>query len=296
MNGCPSEREAGNPNVMWFWASGREPFPCCLCQLPGAATQYLAKEMKWGGIRGLEANRLMERYIGSSGGYLGDFGSHPDLLRFYVDCGLDVVPTDYPGTNKKRFRAILDNAEPADQAKIIRGILKRHPVGSSENRTQELHDEFHRLAQRLEAGAGVANPAPVYTSEFVKRTLAEVEEAIRTKRETSGVDRVHSALHGYLRLVCDRAGVSYSQDEKIVALFKKLLVEHTALQNLGPRPQDATTITKSFCAVMTVIDPLRNKASYAHPTPTLLDVPEAMLVINAAKTILNYVEAKLVAG
>ena len=243
----------------------------------------------------LEVNKLMERYIGSSGGYLGDFGSHPELLRFYVDCGLDVIPTDYPGTNKDRFRAILDNAEPADQAKIIWGILKRHPVGSSENRTQELHDEFHQLAQWLEAVAGVASPAPVCTSDFVKRTLAEVEEAIKTKRETSGVDRVHSALHGYLRLVCDRAGITYIQADRIVELFKKLLAEHAALQDLGPRPQDTATIMKSFCAVMTVIDPLRNKASYAHPTPALLDMPEATLAINAARTILHYVDAKLAA-
>jgi hypothetical protein len=244
----------------------------------------------------LEINKLMERYIGSSGGYLGSFGSHPELLRFYVDCGVDVIPTDYPGTNKARFQAILENAQPADQAKIIRGILKRHPVGSSEDRTQELHDGFLRLAQRLEAGAGVASPAPVYTSEFVKRTLAEVEEAIKTKRETSGVDRVHSALHGYLRLVCDRAGINYIQDDRIVDLFKKLLADHPALKDLGPRPQDTATITKSFCAVMTVIDPLRNKASYAHPTPGLLDVPEAMLAINASRTILHYVDAKLAAA
>lgn len=249
-----------------------------------------------GKVGRLDLNKLMERYIGSSGGYLGDFGSHPELLRFFVDCGIDVIPTDYPGTNKERFRAILDNAEPADQAKIIRGILKRYPVGSSDNRTQELHEEFHRLAQRLAAGAGVASPAPVYTSEFVNRALAEVEDAINTNRETSGVDRVHSALHGYLRLVCDRAGISYIPDDRIVELFKKLLAEHAAVQNLGPRPQDTATITKSFCAVMTVIDPLRNKASYAHPTPALLDVPEALLAINAARTILHYVDAKLAAG
>src|SRR5262249_223321 len=148
---------------------------------------------------------------------------------------------------------------------------------------------------RLEAGAGGASPAPVYTSEFVKRTLAEVEGAIKSKGETSGGERVHSALHGYLRLVCDRAGISHIQDDRIVELFKKLLAQHTALQNLGPRPQDTATITKSFCAVMTVIDPLRNKASYAHPTPALLEVPEAMLAINSARTILHYVDAKLAA-
>ena len=45
--------------------------------------------------------------------------------------------------------------------------------------------------------------------------------------------------------------------------------------------------------VMSVIDPLRNKTSFAHPTPSLLGIPEAMLVINAARTILNYMDAKL---
>jgi hypothetical protein len=34
-----------------------------------------------------EINKLMERYIGTSGGYLGSFGSHPELLRFCVDRG-----------------------------------------------------------------------------------------------------------------------------------------------------------------------------------------------------------------
>jgi hypothetical protein len=243
----------------------------------------------------LEINKLMERYIGSSGGYLGTFGSHPELLRFYVDCGVDVIPTAHTGTNKGRFRAILENAQPGDQAKIVRGILKRHPVGSSEDRTQDLYDEFIHLAQRLEAGAGVANPTPVYTSEFVKRTLGEVEHAVTSKRETSGVDRIHSALHGYLRHVCDEAGIAYIQEDRIIDLFKKLLAEHAALKALGPRPQDTGTITKAFCGVMDVIDPLRNKSSFAHPTHSLLDIPEAMLVINAARTILHYVDAKLAA-
>ncbi|OAI45549.1 hypothetical protein AYO44_12860 [Planctomycetaceae bacterium SCGC AG-212-F19] len=241
----------------------------------------------------LEINKVMERYLGSSGGYLGSFDSHPTLLRFYIDCGLDVIPTDYPGTNKARFQAILENAQPADQAKIVRGILKRHPPEAAGPRTQALHDEFLLLAQRLEAGDGVASPSPVYTSEFVRRTLTEVEHAIKTQRETGGVDRIHSALHGYLRHVCDEANIEYVEDDKIIDLFKKLLAEHPALQDLGPRPQDTSTITKSFCAVMSVVDPLRNRTSFAHPTPALLDIPEAMLVINAVRTILHYVDAKL---
>lgn len=241
----------------------------------------------------LDVNKLMEGYIGSQNGYLGTFSSHTDLSRFFAMCDVDVVPTEYEGTNKTRFQRILEEAKPGDQAKIIRGILKRHTVGSSEDRTQNLHDEFLRLAQRLETGDGVTSPNPVYSSEFVKKTVAEVEHAVTSMRETSGVDRVHSALHGYLRHLCDEAHIEYVQRDKILDLFKKLLAEHEALEDLGPRPHDTTTITKSFCGIMTVVDPLRNRASFAHPTTALLAVPEAMLVINAVNTILHYLEAKV---
>lgn len=244
----------------------------------------------------LEINKLMERYIGSSGGYLGTFSSHPELLSFYVDCGLDIIPTDYPGTNKDRFRAILESAEPADQAKILRGILKRHPADSSPNRTQALHDEFFRLAQRLETGAGVANPTPVFTSEFVKRTLIEVEEAVRTRRETGGVDRIHSAMHGYMQAVCRAAGITFSDGARVDELFSLIRGRHPAFGRTVPRANETTTICRAMAQILVVLNPIRNDGSMAHPTEELIEPIEAMLVINAARTVLHYLDAKLVAG
>ena len=240
----------------------------------------------------LEIRKLTERYIGTSGGYLGTFDSHPTLSRFYVECELDIIPTDYEGTNR-RFLTILETSSPDVQAKIIRGILKRHPTGSDERRTQQLHDEFLILAQRLEAGAGVPNPAPAITSEFVERTLSEVEHLIQTKGATSGVDRVHSALHGYLRVVCDKASIPYVEKDRIEELFKKIRASHAAFSVPGPRAQDIVLVTDSFCAIMNVLDPIRNRSSFAHPTKGLLEVPEAMLVINVARTIFHYLNSKL---
>ncbi len=43
---------------------------------------------------------------------------------------------------------------------------------------------------------------------------------------------------------------------------------------------------------MDVLNPIRNSASMAHPNADLLEDPEAMLVINAARTILHYIDAK----
>ncbi len=245
------------------------------------------------GMSRVEINRLMEMYIGSKNGYLGTFGSHSDLTEFYAKCRVDVYVKDIDDTNKERFRIILEKAVPADQAKIIRGILLRHPVDESKGRTKKMHDEFMRLAQKLEGGAGVPNPEPDFTSEFVANVLAEVEHAVRDNRVTSGVDRVHSALHGYLRDVCDEAEIEYVEKDRIEELFKKLVNEHSAFQDMGPRPQDAKTIVTSLCAIMNVADPLRNRGSYAHPTKTLLKVPEALLLINAARSILHYVDGKL---
>jgi hypothetical protein len=46
-------------------------------------------------------------------------------------------------------------------------------------------------------------------------------------------------------------------------------------------------------AILDALNPVRNRASVAHPNPTLLDQHEAMLVVNAARTILHYLDAKL---
>jgi hypothetical protein len=46
-------------------------------------------------------------------------------------------------------------------------------------------------------------------------------------------------------------------------------------------------------AILDALNPMRNRASVAHPNPTLLEQPEAMLVVNAARTILHYLDAGL---
>jgi hypothetical protein len=43
---------------------------------------------------------------------------------------------------------------------------------------------------------------------------------------------------------------------------------------------------------MDALQPIRNNASVAHPNEALLDAPEAMLVVNTARTLLHYLDAK----
>jgi hypothetical protein len=233
-----------------------------------------------------------------SEGYLGDFTyrTHADFYAEY--CGLDVNPDSMEGTTRERFTAILGGASPADQAKIIRGVLERFPVGegSTTTRTQESRDELIEIAQRLEGMSPIVTPDLSITSDIVEQAISDAETLIQSNGPTSGVDRIHTALHGYLLVVCQSEGIEHPEDAGITKLFKILRDKHPSLKVSGARPHDIEKIMNAMSAIMDALDPIRNRASVAHPNDFLIGKHEAILAINAARTMLHYLDAKLSDG
>lgn len=138
----------------------------------------------------------------------------------------------------------------------------------------------------------VTQPVLKVTSEAVEAALADAEELIRTEGPSHAVDRVHTALHGYLRAVLQQDNITFDSEASITALFKLLREKHPAFHYLGPRSSDIAKVSGSLSTIIDSLNTLRNKASGAHPTEHL-DDPEAMLVINAVRAILRYVDEKL---
>jgi hypothetical protein len=241
-----------------------------------------------------EIFNIVNNYIGVSGGYLGDF-SYKTHQEFYpLCCGLDIDPLKLEGlTTRERFIKILEDVSPIDQAKILRGVLIRYPVGSDPLRTQARVDEIQKLIAKLESSPVVSAPSLRITSEIVERAINDAETLIAKSGATSGVDRIHTVLHGYLLAACDAQKITYGNDPSITELFKLLRQHHPKLQNLGARSDDIAQILKAFSAVLDTLNPIRNRASVAHPNAALLQEDEARLVINAARTILHYLDSKL---
>ncbi len=79
-------------------------------------------------------------------------------------------------------------------------------------------------------------------------------------------------------------------------LFRLIRDQHPAFRDLGARAQDITSVMRSMASILDAMSPIRNNASMAHPNKDLLDAPEAMLVINAARTLLHYLDTKLAAS
>jgi len=245
------------------------------------------------GLTRPEIYTVVNRYIGVNGGYLGDF-SYRSHAEFYLEfCDLDIDPSQLSGTTRERFIQILNKSSPDVQAQILRGLLKKYPVGSADLRTQDRHAEIQRMIARLEGGSAVESPAPQITSSVVERAISDAETLLRSSGATSGVDRIHTALHGYLLLVCAQARITHGADPSITELYKVLRQHHPKLQDVGPHSGELERILRAFATDLDSLNTLRNRGSVAHPNIALLDPTEALLAINATRTILHYLDARL---
>jgi hypothetical protein len=129
--------------------------------------------------------------------------------------------------------------------------------------------------------------------EVVRRALADARELIASSGPISAVDRVHTALHGYLREVCDDAGIAYPKDPTVQKLYKLIREDHVGFDATGPHADEINRIGQSMAGALDAINTLRNQASVAHPNDDLLDEADATLAINAGRTLFNYVAAKI---
>ncbi len=245
-----------------------------------------------GSLSDSEISKVVYNYIGVNGGYLGDF-SYRTHKEFYIDLDIPINPFDYDGTTRERFMEILKTSSPEIQAKMLEGILVKYPAGSSEIRTQERYDYIQRLINRLQSKGVMEIPTPRDISSIVCMALADADQLISSRSAISGVDRMHTALHGYLRHLCAQAAIEIDSDSSITEVFKALRTSHPGFQYMGSREEDITKVIRALATIIDTLNPIRNRASVAHPNEEILDEPEAILIINAIRTLISYFDVKL---
>lgn len=159
------------------------------------------------------------------------------------------------------------------------------------------HLEREQAEKLLELGYQTGHvPAvcnTVSASEAVRLALADADILLATSGAPSTIDRLHTAMHGYLKSVCQDAGIELDKGETLTQAFKKLRAEHPALQSLGPHDGEIAKILQPFASVMDALNTLRNHGSIAHPNENILGIPEAALVVNAVRTLFHYLSQKL---
>jgi len=159
------------------------------------------------------------------------------------------------------------------------------------------HLERDQPKKLIEMGYQAGHVPPVTphvsASEAVRRAIADADNLLATSGAPSAIDRLHTAMHGYLKAACQESGIELPDGATITVAYKALRAEHPALQSLGNHDGAIGKILAPFAAVLDALNNLRNHASIAHPNENLLDAPEAALVVNAVRTMFHYLNQKL---
>lgn len=172
----------------------------------------------------------------------------------------------------------------------------RHLLGAIAEVFWELRIYIRIIVAEITEDSGlVAPPDPPITLEVVDRALRDAEILLAQAGPVSAVDRVHTALHGYLLDQCRRAGIANEVGDPNSSRLFGLIQRHPAFTQpqAGPWASQMTSLMRALGSIISVLEPLRNRGSVAHPNEELLSQAEAMLFINSARTVIHYLAAKL---
>ena len=217
-------------------------------------------------------------------GYLTDtdeyIENHTRLLR-----SLAWGDDDYKGHVFQTTAYILDN-----NSANLRILIDYDPI---ERWLRQNKPAEYELLISETHGFEIAESTPSTSNETVHEALADAQALLRTRGPASAVDRVHTALHAYLKTVCEQIGIVSPKEATANLLLKQLLENHPALKDLGPRSDDIRRILRTSGAIIDAMGSIRNQATLVHPSEDLLDNEEALLVINIARSILRFLDTKL---
>ncbi len=147
-----------------------------------------------------------------------------------------------------------------------------------------------RLDTKVKPGL-VQSPEPRLTAAVVERALHDAQRLLISSGAISAVDRAHTSLQGYIRLLCDEAGIANPPDASITQLLKLFRAHHPAMK-VAAHAAEAKRVLDAMATTLDAINTIRNRGSVAHPNEELLDDAEAILALNATRTILHYLDLK----
>lgn len=245
-----------------------------------------------------EIGKLVHNWIGVDSGYLNGF-TYAKHDRFWLHLADIHVNTAKNSPTRQCFEDTLGSVSEQHQAAVLREILNMFPPPDTPDpanrnfRSPKLHREILAWISRLETGTASVPVVLESPSEVVQRALDDADALIEATGPQSAVDRLHTALHGYLHSLCVDEQIEVNQERPTLnQLFKALRDNHPALANLGARESDIRKMLGSMASILDALNPVRNQASVAHPNDELVGEAEAVLVVNLVRTMLAYLEQR----
>lgn len=247
---------------------------------------------------GFDERDVLERVLSLRSGYVLDF-TNRTFSDFILDAvGVDPYSGEYEkfGTSKaKILRCIIESESDATVSKLILALLDRekrfpnldaYPIVTDSDRKSAQNIAL-RLAGQLHAELPTLTLAAAH--DVFRRVRGEVENCIKSKEYDGGLDRLHTFLTMYLRLVvADDAGHTQPHDVPLHSLMGLYIKR---LQANGKRISEMTLrILRSSISTLESFNTIRNDHSLAHPTNHLIQKDEAEFIFTHIVALVCLIE------
>ena len=242
----------------------------------------------------------IEKYLGMESGYVLDFSNRTFQEFILENTGLDIYDDKYDyasGSKANRLRAFWKEEPNYIVGKLLKDFVEyweaRKLINYSSQRDDDkaLKGEVLKIASRLTENSPVENIDAIkpITDEKDFATLANtIRETIYKNQPELALDRLHTFVTKYIRVLCKRHGVVCDRKKPLHSIFGeyiKKLKEKGAIQSVM-----AERILKMSISILESFNDVRNNQSFAHDN-SLLNHNESILIFNNVSSTIRFIES-----
>lgn len=224
-------------------------------------------------------------------GYVLDFSNKTFTEFVHEVTGRDIYDGRYSeaGTSKANHLRTFWKIESDQLVARLTEALIEHGIASNLIELNE-SQAAHRVFSRLQQQAPVADLDAIRpnTDEPTFDLLARsAREAIDAGRPEEGLDRLHTFLTKYLRVLCGKRGIDAPKDKPLHSLMGEYIKK---LRDAGVlRSAMAERIMKSTISSLEAFNQVRNDQSLAHDN-RVLGSHEALYIFNHVASLIRFLQ------
>jgi|SRR5690554_139635 len=241
----------------------------------------------------------LEKYLQMEGGYVLDF-SNNSLRQFVNDnVRLDIYDNKYDkygGSKARRIRAIWDVESDYLIGKLLKSFISYYKAKQivntyNFNASKDLEQSCEKIVERLlreEVSSHTDLITPLYDESDFSKLATNIKEHIEKNEPELALDRLHTFYVKFIRGLCTRHQIVYTNSESLNAIFGKY-IKH--LESLNIIESDMTiAILKYSINLLEKYNDVRNNKSFAHDNK-LLNYKESLYIFDTLARLKGFIDS-----
>jgi hypothetical protein len=238
--------------------------------------------------------RTLERALGMGSGYVLHF-SNRTFAEFFLDSfRIDIYEAKYDygsGSKANRMRAFWGRESNYLVGKVLGLLFEEWGEFKAFDSPEKPPEECLMIVRRLQDGAPVPDigaVSPNIEDENFETLARFVRECIDRNEPETGLDRLHTFVVKYFRVLCAKRGFEADREKPLHSLVGEYV---KTLKNEGLIESEMTErILKSTISIMEAFNRVRNDQSFAHDNQ-VLSYNESLLIFGHVTSLIRFIEA-----